>query len=78
MQLMGWVFTGANVSVECRETVNATAGFGPFRNVSDLAHCDDVFTNGSYCDSEFVYDTALIKDSVAMEFDLVSLSSCLF
>lgn len=75
MQLMGWVFIGANVAAKCRDSVDVTIGH--LRNVSELVQCDAVFPNGSVsgCESGFVYDTAQIKDSVAIEFDLVSLIS---
>ena len=66
MQLMGWVFTGAENPVLCRDSVNST-DLSEFRNVSEISHCDLV----SGCDSGFVYDTSKIKDSVTIEFDLV-------
>ena len=66
MQILGWVFIGAANQVQCWDSINTTDPTG-LRNVSEMSHCNLMLE----CNSGFVYDTATIKDSVTIEFDLV-------
>ena len=74
MQLMGWVFIGANVPFKCRNSeISKTFEFEQHENSTAISSCNFVLLNGteSECTAGFVYDTSLIEDSVTMEFDLV-------
>jgi hypothetical protein len=74
MQLMGWVFIGANVPFKCRNSeISKTLDFEELGNYSEISSCNFIFLNGTEteCSVGFVYDTSQIKDSVTMEFELV-------
>ena len=74
MQLMGWVFIGANVPFKCRNSeISKTLDFEELGNYSVISSCNFIFLNGTEteCSAGFIYDTSQIKDSVTVEFELV-------
>ncbi len=72
IQIMGWVFIGANVPFKCKNSED----FDVARNSSEVNGCYYIQSNGteSVCTDGFIYDTSQIQDSVTMEFELVNLS----
>ena len=71
MQVIGWVFIGANVPFKCKNSEEFNIAW----NSSEVNGCYYIQPNGteSECTEGFVYDTSQIQDSVTMEFDLVNL-----
>uniref|UniRef100_A0A0K2UHE9 Major facilitator superfamily (MFS) profile domain-containing protein n=1 Tax=Lepeophtheirus salmonis TaxID=72036 RepID=A0A0K2UHE9_LEPSM len=71
MQLMGWVFVGAELPHRCllpNETLNAS-----YHSISiqDIESIQCFIGNDSCSDSGFAYDESIVGDSVVKEWDLV-------